>query len=77
MMLSREECNLRQIDLEAVQNEVKKATESKKKRGAYFVYSPEECFNIAKYAEDLIKTCLPFQKEISFIEWKHCPYVQG
>ena len=50
MALSSEECNLGQIDLEAVQNEVKKATESKKKRGAYFVYSPEERFNIAKYA---------------------------
>ena len=50
MALSSEECNLGQIDLEAVQNEVEKATESKKQRGAYFVYSPEECFNIAKYA---------------------------
>ena len=50
MVLSSEECNLGQIDLEAVQNEVEKATESKKKRGAYFVYSPEERFNIAKYA---------------------------
>ena len=30
--------------------QVEKAIESKKKRGAYFVYSPEECFNIAKYA---------------------------
>ena len=50
MALSSEECNLGQIDLEAVQNEVEKATESKKKRGAYFVYSPEERFNIAKYA---------------------------
>ena len=51
-VIQHEECNLRQIDLEAVQNEVKKATESKKKRGAYFVYSPEERFNIAKYAEE-------------------------
>ena len=42
--------SLRQIDLEAVQNEVEKEIESKKKRGAYFVYSPEERFNIAKYA---------------------------
>ena len=50
MVLSSEECNLGQIDLEAVQNEVEKVTESKKKRGAYFVYSPEERFNIAKYA---------------------------
>ena len=50
MVLSNEKCNLGQIDLEAVQNEVEKATESKKKRGAYFVYSPEERFNIAKYA---------------------------
>lgn len=50
MALSKEGCNLGQIDLEAVQNEVEKATESKKKRGAYFVYSPEEHFNIAKYA---------------------------
>ena len=46
MALSSEECNLGQIDLEAVQNEVKKATEWKKKRGVYFVYSPEERFNI-------------------------------
>ena len=50
MALRSEECNLGQIDLEAVKNEVEKATESKKKRGAYFVYSPEERFNIAKYA---------------------------
>ena len=48
--LSSEECNLGQIDLEAVQNEVEKAIESKKIRGAHFVYSPEERFNIAKYA---------------------------
>ena len=47
MALSSEECNLGQIDLEAVQNEVEKATESKKKRGAYFVYSSEERLNIA------------------------------
>ena len=50
MVLSSEECNLGQIDLEAVQNEVEKVIELKKKRGAYFVYSPEERFNIAKYA---------------------------
>ena len=50
MVLSSEKCNLGQIDLEAVQNEVEKVTELKKKRGAYFVYSPEERFNIAKYA---------------------------
>ena len=50
MVLSSEECNLGQINLEAVQNEVEKATELKKKRGVYFVYSPEERFNIAKYA---------------------------
>ena len=50
MALSNEECNLGQIDLEAVLNEVEKATESKKKRGAYFVYSSEERLNIAKYA---------------------------
>ena len=49
MVLSSEECNLRQIDLEAVHDEVEKVTESKKKWGAYFVYSPEERFNIAKY----------------------------
>ena len=48
--LSSEGCNLGQIDLKAVQNEVEKATESKKKRVAYFAYSPEERFNIAKYA---------------------------
>ena len=50
MALSSEECNLGQIDLESVQNEVEKAIESKKIRGAHFVYSPEERFNIAKYA---------------------------
>ena len=50
MALSNQGCNLGQMDFEAVQNEVEKATESKKKRGAYFVYSPEERFNIAKYA---------------------------
>ena len=46
MALSSEECNLGQIDLEAVQNEVEKATESKKKRGVYFVYSPKERVSI-------------------------------
>ena len=50
MALSSEECNLGQIDLKAVPNEVEKATESKKKGGAYFIYSPEERFDIAKYA---------------------------
>ena len=50
MALTNKDCNLGQIDFEAVQNEVEKATQSKKKRGAHCVYSPEERFNIAKYA---------------------------
>ena len=50
MALSSEECNSGQIDLEAIQNKVEKANESKKKRGAYFVCSPEDRFNIGKYA---------------------------
>ena len=52
MALTNKDCNLGQIDFEAVQNEVEKATQSKKKTGAYCVYSPEERFNIAKYAEE-------------------------
>ena len=50
MALTNKDCNLGQIDFEAVQNEVEKATQSKKKRGAHCVYSSEERFNIAKYA---------------------------
>ena len=46
MVLSSEECNLGHIDLEADQNEVEKATEYKKKRGAHFAYSPEELLNM-------------------------------
>ena len=36
MALSSEECNLGQIDLEAVQNEVEKETESKKREERIF-----------------------------------------
>ena len=50
MALTNKDYNLGQIDFKAVQNEVEKVTQSKKKRGAYCVYSPEERFNIAKYA---------------------------
>ena len=50
MALTNEDCNLGQIDFEAVQNAVEKATQSKKNRGAYCVYSSEERLNIAKYA---------------------------
>ena len=50
MVLTNKDCNLGKIVFAAVQNEVEKATQSKKKRGAYCVYSPEERFNIAKYA---------------------------
>ena len=39
MALSSEECNLGQIDLEAVQNEVGKATESKKNRSVFCLFS--------------------------------------
>ena len=80
MVLSSEECNLKQIDLEAVQNEVEKATASKKKRGAYFVYSPEERFNIAKYAVEngTSRAVHHFKRKYSsFIEKKQCLYVQG
>ena len=50
MALTNKDCNLGKIDFEAVQNEVEEVTQSKKKRGAYCVYSPKERFNIAKYA---------------------------
>ena len=51
MALTNKDCNLGQIDFEAVQNEVQKQfSQTQKKRGAYCVYSPEERVNIAKYA---------------------------
>ena len=63
MALTNKDCNLGKIDFEAVQNEVEEVTQSKKKRGAYCVYSPKERFNIAKYAVGkwIIKSCSSFQ----------------
>ena len=78
MALTSRDCNLGQIDFEAVQNEVEKATQSRKKRGAYCVYSPEERFNIAKYAVENgssraahhFKTKYPFLNEGTFRTFK-------
>ena len=71
MALTNKDCNFGQIDFEAVQDEVEKATQSKKKRGVYCVYSPKERFNIAKYAVEngssravhYFKTEYPFLNE--------------
>ena len=78
MVLTNKDCNLGQINFEAVQNEVEKATQSKKKRGAYCVYSPEERFNIAKYAVENgssraahhFKTKYPFLNESTACTFK-------
>ena len=48
--LNNADCNLGQIDFEAVQNEVEATIQSKKKRGTYVVYTPKERFEIVKYA---------------------------
>ena len=58
MALTNEDCNLGQIDFEAVQNAVEKATQSKKNRGAYCVYSSEE-----RIAVHHFKTKYPFLNE--------------
>ena len=50
MALNNADCNLGQIDFEAVQNEAETAIQPKKKRGTYVVYSPKQCFEIGKYA---------------------------
>ena len=46
MALNNADCNLGQIDFEAVQNEVKTNIQSKKKWGTYVVYTPKERFEI-------------------------------
>ena len=48
--LNNADCNLGQIDFEAVQNEVEATIQSKKKRGIYVVYTPKKRFEIGKYA---------------------------
>ena len=50
--LNNADCNLGQIDFEAVQNEVEATIQSKKKRGIYVVYTPKKRFEIGKYAEE-------------------------
>ena len=48
--LNNTDCNLGQIDFEAVQNESDTTIQFKKKRGTYVVYTPKERFEIGKYA---------------------------
>ena len=48
--LNNADCNVGQIDFEAVQNEVEATIQSKKKRGIYVVYTPKKRFEIGKYA---------------------------
>ena len=50
MALNNAECNLGQIDFDAVQNEVETTIQSKKKRRTYVVYTPKERFEIGQYA---------------------------
>ena len=74
MALTNKDCN----DFEAVPNEVEKATQSKKKRRVYCVYSPEERFNIAKYTVENgssrtahhFKTKYPFLNESTVCTFK-------
>ena len=49
MVLNNADCNLGQIDFEAVQNAVETSIQSKKKRGIYAVYTPKKRFEIGKY----------------------------
>ena len=78
MVLTNKDCNLGQINFEAVQSEVEKATQLKKKRGPYCIYSPEERFNIAKYgvengssrAAHHFKTKYPFLNESTVCMFK-------
>ena len=48
--LNNADCNVGQIDFEAVQNEVEATIQSKKKRGIYVVYTHKKRFEIGKYA---------------------------
>ena len=50
MALNNADCNLGQIDFEAVENEVETTIQDKKKRGTYAVYTPKERFEIDKHA---------------------------
>ena len=50
MPLNNADCNLGQIDSEAVQNEAETTIQSKKKRGTCVVYTLKERFEIGKYA---------------------------
>ena len=50
MTLNNADCNLGQIDFEAVQNEIETTIQSMKKRETYVVYTPRERFEICKYA---------------------------
>ena len=50
MALNNADCNLGQTDFQAAQNEVEATIQSKKKRGTYVVYTPNERFEIVKYA---------------------------
>ena len=50
MALNNADCNLAQIDFEAVQNEAETTIQSKKKTGTYVVYTPKQHLEIDKYA---------------------------
>ena len=50
MVLNNADCNLGQIDFEAIQIEVVTTIQSKKKRGTCVVYTPKERFEIGKCA---------------------------
>ena len=50
MALNNADCNLGQIDFEAVQNETETTIQSQKKKEAYVVYTPKGRFEIGKYA---------------------------
>ena len=50
MVLNNADCNLGQIDFEAVQIEVVTTIQFKKKRGTCVVYTPKERFEISKCA---------------------------
>ena len=50
--LTSKECNLGEIDFQAVQVKVTKTLQAKEKRGGYKVYSPEERSKIGRYASE-------------------------
>ena len=50
MALNNADCNLAQIDFEAVQNEAETTIQSKKKTGTYVAYTPKQHLEIDKYA---------------------------